>query len=235
MAKTSLPSLDRDLEDLPPELRWRKWMARVEAVLFVAKEPVPGPVLAAIVGADANLDLLINDIQAELRPRPYEIVFTSGGYLLRTRAEVALAVQHALKPPFRELAPAEAAVLMTIAYYQPITRGEIGWIIGKKIAGKDVDSEVLAKLRRVVLIAIGPRSGEPGAPPMYVTTPEFLTETFCESLQDLPDWQRLEAEGLLNKEKMIAQRKALAKSMQAEASTGPAAADDEPPEPLLYD
>lgn len=31
---------DRELEDLPPELRWREWMMRVEAVIFASAEPV---------------------------------------------------------------------------------------------------------------------------------------------------------------------------------------------------
>jgi hypothetical protein len=30
------PDFDRELADLPPELRWREWKARVEAVLFAA-------------------------------------------------------------------------------------------------------------------------------------------------------------------------------------------------------
>jgi hypothetical protein len=32
--------LDRELDHLPPELRWREWMGRVEAVIFAAAEPV---------------------------------------------------------------------------------------------------------------------------------------------------------------------------------------------------
>ena len=31
---------DRELADLPPELRWREWKLRVEAVIFAAAEPV---------------------------------------------------------------------------------------------------------------------------------------------------------------------------------------------------
>lgn len=30
--------LDRELEDLPPELRWREWMLRVEAVIFASSD-----------------------------------------------------------------------------------------------------------------------------------------------------------------------------------------------------
>jgi hypothetical protein len=31
---------DRELADFPAELRWREWMARVEAVIFASPVPV---------------------------------------------------------------------------------------------------------------------------------------------------------------------------------------------------
>ncbi len=40
MAQRPPPGLDRDLDDLPPELRWREWMRRIEAVLFASAAPV---------------------------------------------------------------------------------------------------------------------------------------------------------------------------------------------------
>ncbi len=39
------PDFDRELADLPPELRWREWKARVEAVLFAAPKPVTRDIL----------------------------------------------------------------------------------------------------------------------------------------------------------------------------------------------
>ena len=52
--------LDRELVDLPPELRWREWMLRVEAVIFAAAEPVGRETLARVVGKDCSIDLLID-------------------------------------------------------------------------------------------------------------------------------------------------------------------------------
>jgi chromosome segregation and condensation protein ScpB len=231
MVKSPLPFLDTELSDLTPSMRRSAWMARIEAVLFQSNEPVGRDILARVVGRSCNIDELVEEIQGELTARPYEIVFTAGGYLLRTRAEVGPAIHHALRTPLHGLTPAEGTVLMTIAYFQPITRTEIGWIIGKKISGKDVDRELLAKLRRLDLIATGPRSGEPGAPPMYVTTSAFLTFTFCETIADLPDWERLEANGMINKAKVIAQRKALAKSLERQDSL-PEIGEEEAVEPL---
>ena len=57
---------DTELSDLPAQSRWREWMSRVEAVLFAAAEPVSLEVLRRVVGRDCNLDLLIEDISAEL-------------------------------------------------------------------------------------------------------------------------------------------------------------------------
>jgi chromosome segregation and condensation protein ScpB len=227
-----LPSFDRDLAALPPEQRWRTWLRRIEAVLFTSSEPVPAQVLSSVIGGDANLAMLITDLEIELEARPYEVVFAAGGYVLRTREDVAAAVRHAKATSFTDLTRAEAVVLMTIAYYQPVTRSEIGWIIGKKISGREVDSELLTKLRRLGLIDMGPRSGDPGSPPMYVTTPAFLTSTYYESLQALPDWEKLEAGGHLDKAKLIAERKIIAQSMRTEESLGEPNGEEEPPEPL---
>ena len=45
-----LPALDTELEELPPELRWREWMGRIEAVIFASATPVPRADLARVVG-----------------------------------------------------------------------------------------------------------------------------------------------------------------------------------------
>jgi hypothetical protein len=34
------PLYDRELDQFPPEMRWREWMMRVEAVIFASAEPV---------------------------------------------------------------------------------------------------------------------------------------------------------------------------------------------------
>lgn len=79
---------DRELEDLPPELRWREWMLRVEAPIFASAEPVTRETLARVVGKDCNIDLLIDDLREELRDRPYELVSVAGGWQHRTRTRL---------------------------------------------------------------------------------------------------------------------------------------------------
>ena len=92
MAPKSSEPLDTELADLPQALRWREWMARVEAVLFAASEPMGREVLTRVVGRDCALDLLIEDISAELAGRPYEIARIAGGWQFRTKPQHAAAI-----------------------------------------------------------------------------------------------------------------------------------------------
>nr|WP_298100446.1 SMC-Scp complex subunit ScpB [uncultured Shinella sp.] len=189
--------LDRELADLPPDLRWREWMLRVEAVIFAAAEPVGRETLARVVGKDCSIDLLIDDLQEELRDRPYEIVFVAGGWQHRTRPRFAVPIR-ASQALTRSAAPAlsdfEAMVLMAIAYFQPITRGDLS-----KIFGKEISRDTIANLRNANFLASGPRSPTPGAPYTYVTTKQVLTAFGMETLRDLPDIEALEDAGLLSR------------------------------------
>lgn len=83
---------DRELEHLPPQLRWREWMSRIEAVVFAASAPVTREVLGRVVGKNCNVELIIDDIREELRGRPYELVSIAGGWQYRTRPAFADAI-----------------------------------------------------------------------------------------------------------------------------------------------
>lgn len=193
--------LDTELEHLPPELRWREWMGRVEAVIFASPEPVTREVLARVVGRDCNIDLIIDDIRDELRGRPYELVAVAGGWQHRTRKAFATAIRTAtgLGDQVRPLSQQESLILMCIAYYQPITRGELS-----QFFGKEVSRDLIGYLRGLGFIASGPRAPQPGAPYTYVTTNGFLSHFGFNTLRDLPDMEMLEDAGLLSKDKLLA-------------------------------
>ena len=185
--------VDLDLEDLPPAARWREWCARVEAVIFASAQPATREMLARVVGRACSLELLIDDIRAELRGRPYELVSVAGGWSFRTKLGFGAAIRTALGgPQTAELSKANAMLLMGVAYFQPITRGELS-----ELFGKEVSRDAIASLRDDGLIAAGPRSPTPGAPYAYVTTAGFLSRFGFESLRDLPDIEKLEDAGLL--------------------------------------
>ena len=89
-------------------------------------------------------------------------------------------------------------MLMCIAYFQPITRGELS-----SFFGKEVSRDLIGHLRGAGLIASGPRSPTPGAPYTYVTTKAFLLEFGLDTLRDLPDFEALEDAGLLSKDSLL--------------------------------
>ncbi|MER2634750.1 MAG: SMC-Scp complex subunit ScpB [Rhizobiaceae bacterium] len=193
--------LDIELEHLPPDLRWREWMGRIEAVIFAASTPVTRETLARIVGRHCNIELIIDDIRAELSGRPYELVSVAGGWQHRTKKVFGDVIRAATGEGdvSRPLSQSEALVLMCIAYFQPITRGELS-----SFFGKEVSRDLIGVLRGQDLIASGPRSPQPGAPYTYVTTKAFLSHFGFDTLRDLPDFEALEDAGLLSKEKLLA-------------------------------
>ncbi len=187
---------DPDLAELPEEARWREWMNRIEAVLFAAAQPVERPALARIVGRDASIDLLIQDIRAALKTKPYDVVRVAGGWQMRTRPAYAPAIEASTASPERrlEVTQNEAMVLVSIAYHQPVTRAAVAQILGR-----EVSRDVIGALRDKAMITAGPRSPTPGAPFTYVTTRAFLSHFGLDTLRDLPDLEALEDAGLLNR------------------------------------
>jgi len=195
-----MEDLDLELSELPPEMRMREWMGRIEAVIFASPEPVPREVLARVVGRDCNIDLLIAAIRAELRGRPYDLIAVAGGWQHRTHTAFAPAIRTATGgSEMRPLSHHEAVVLLCIAYFQPITRGELS-----DFFGHEVSRDLIAHLRARGFIAAGPRAPRQGAPLTYVTTRGFLSHFGFDSLRDLPDFEALEDAGLLSKDKLLA-------------------------------
>ena len=94
--------------------------------------------------------------------------------------------------PVAELTRTETFALTAIAYLQPVTRGEIS-----RLAGREISRDVIAALKRHGLIDGAIRAPQPGAPFAYVTTKRFLEVFGLASLRDLPDPERLKAEGQL--------------------------------------
>ena len=185
--------LDRELTDLPKELRWREWMRRIEAVLFASASPVPRADLARIVGQGASVDLLVEDLAADLDGRAFEIAMVAGGWMFRTRTAYAPAIRAAadVGDQLLDLNEFDVAILAAIAYHQPITRDGL-----KDIFGKEISRDLIGRLHAHGLIGTGPRAPRRGAPYTFVTTDAFLAAFGMESLRDLPDAEQLNDAGL---------------------------------------
>jgi chromosome segregation and condensation protein ScpB len=129
------------------------------------------------------------------------LVSVAGGWQHRTRKGFADAIRAATGQgaATKPLSQSEALILMCIAYFQPITRGELG-----RVFGKEISRDVIGHLRALGFIAAGPRSPTPGAPYTNVTTKAFLSHFGFDSLRDLPDIEMLEDAGLLSKDRLLA-------------------------------
>ena len=196
MAKDRFESvLDRDLADLPPEVRRQEWLRRIEAVLFASASPVTAKDLARVVGQGASVELLIEDLSTELEGRSFELVNVSEGWMFRTRTEYAPAIRVAanVKDQLLDLNEFDVAVLAAVAYHQPITRDGL-----KEIFGKSISRDLIGRLHERDLIVSGPRSPRRGAPYTFVTTQQFLIAFDLQSLNDLPDREQLQDAGLAN-------------------------------------
>ena len=102
----------------------------------------------------------------------------------RTRAQYSDAIHTAADTGKKniDLNEAEMAVLCAIAYHQPLSRDGL-----KDMFGKEINRDLISRLRFKGLIGIGPKSPRKGAPHTFVTTSEFLALFDMQSLRDLPE------------------------------------------------
>jgi segregation and condensation protein B len=166
--------------------------AAVEAIVYVADEPVtPEQIAAALEGATrADVLVALASLQNEYAAdgRGIEIREIADGFKMFTKPEhhdVVRRFVKSLTPPLR-LSMAALETLATIAYRQPVTVPEIQAIRGVQGAG------VLKTLLDRKLIATAGRKQVLGRPILYKTTREFLMQFGLSSLQDLPSMEEFE-------------------------------------------
>ncbi len=116
---------------------------------------------AAWWGRGASVDLLIDDLTADLDGRSFEVATVASGWMLRTWPAYAAAIQTAadVRDQDLDLREYDVAVLAAIAYHQPITRDGL-----KEIFGKEISRDLIGRLHSRGLIRTGPRSPWRGAP-----------------------------------------------------------------------
>ena len=86
--------------------------------------PVSREALARVVWQGASIDLLIEDLSADLAERPYEIACVADAWMLRTRTAYAPVIRAAanISDQALDLSEFDVAVLAGIACHQPVTR-----------------------------------------------------------------------------------------------------------------
>jgi segregation and condensation protein B len=159
-------------------------LAIVEALLFVAEEPLPLSKLQEIL-ADAAPDLTetaLRDLAVRLEESGGGLMVqeVAGGFRLATRPEVHPWIQRLQQVKPARLSRAALETLAIVAYRQPITRAEI-----EAIRGVAVDGVLRTLLERELVRMMG-RKAEAGRPMLYGTSQLFLEHFGLRELGDLP-------------------------------------------------
>jgi segregation and condensation protein B len=158
---------------------------RVEAVLFVTREPLSSRKLAQLAGlADATqartLIKQLNEIY-DGEGHAMRIEEVAGGYQLLSRPQFAKWLRRLANVPGEvRLSQPLLETLALVAYRQPVLRADIEAIRGVGC------SEMLRQLMERDLVRIVGRSEELGRPYLYGTTKRFLQLFGIKTLDRLP-------------------------------------------------
>ncbi len=162
----------------------------IEAILFIAPDPVSLEVLAETTDAEGeNLAHAVEAVREKFSDPDGGIVFAeiAGGYTFRTGDYARAAVERFCRRPVDySLSPAAMETLAIVAYLQPITRPEIA-----RIRGVGADT-VVANLLDKGLVAEAGRAQQTGAV-KYRTTESFEKLFGIAELADLPSLEGFEA------------------------------------------
>ncbi len=156
--------------------------AIIEAILFVAEEPVPIEELAEVL--EEPVSSVREDLDAlsdRLEGSGLVLRQVGGGWRLYTHPDTHPYLERfTTTTSAKSLSRAALEVLAIVAYQQPVSRGQVGEIRG-------VDSgSALRTLERRGLIEEKGRLPVPGNPAMYGTTTLFLEKLGINALDELP-------------------------------------------------
>ena len=166
-------------------------MAVLEAVIYVAEEPLTAAQIAASLGEpEERIRALLDQLMAEFETAGHGVCIReiAGGFKMATKPEHHDAVRNfvkSLKPPLKLSLPA-LETLAVIAYKQPVTGPEIMEIRGVQGGG------VIKTLLDRKLIAVAGRKNVIGKPILYKTTKEFLIQFGLKDLSELPSLKEFE-------------------------------------------
>ncbi len=159
-------------------------IARIlEAILFVAEEPVTTEELAEVVECSKSDVVDALDAIGEELGASHGIVLRNvgGGWRLYTAVDALPYLEkYATSDRARKLSAASMETLAVVAYKQPVSRGQV-----TEIRGVDSDHALKNLERRGLVAEVGTAPG-PGQAILYGTTAMFLEKMGVASVSDLP-------------------------------------------------
>ena len=164
----------------------------VEALLFASPEPLGEEKLASHLGADDDINALLDDLQSYYEGRGINLVRVSGKWAFRTAHDLAYLLKNHTHEQ-RRLSKAALETLAIIAYHQPVTRAEI-----EEIRAVTTSVGTLDILLETGWTKLRGRRRAPGRPVTYGTSEAFLSHFGLDSIKDLPGLAELKGSGLLS-------------------------------------
>ncbi|HEY9436800.1 MAG TPA: SMC-Scp complex subunit ScpB [Blastocatellia bacterium] len=163
----------------------------IEALLFVADEPLPFKQLCKILGDVPEEDVMwaLSELVADYEKREsgLEAREIAGGWRISTRPQYHEFIRKYLKSrPSARLSLPALETLAVIAYKQPITIPEI-----LEIRSVTSSSAVKTLLEKRLIVTKG-RKETVGRPMMYGTSKEFLIQFGLKDLSELPSIEDFE-------------------------------------------
>ena len=153
----------------------------LEALLFLAPEPVPAAQLGeAVEVPEVDVVEALGELRHALEGRGVVLREAGGGWSLASHPDAEEAARRLLaRPRTPSLTPAQAETLSIVAYLQPVSRPEVA-----RIRGVASESATTALVERGLIEESG--RSQFGAV-LYRTTPLFERLFGLKSLDDLPD------------------------------------------------
>lgn len=165
-------------------------VALVEALIFVADEPITVKLLSEVLEEDReSVEAAIEELKNEYEEREsgLQLREIAGGWQISTRTEFHEEVRKFLKTrPSAKLSLASLETLAVIAYKQPVTVPEI-----LEIRGVQSASAIKTLLDKRLIVAKG-RKETVGRPMQYGTSKDFLIQFGLKDLSELPSIEDFE-------------------------------------------
>jgi len=184
--------------EISPSRSTSELVALVEALIFVADEPVTAKLLGEVLeeergSVQAAIDELVREYEG--RESGLQIREIAGGWQLTTRTEFHDEVRQFLKTrPSAKLSLPSLETLAVIAYKQPVTVPEILDIRGVQSA-----TSIKTLLDKRLIVAKG-RKETVGRPMQYGTSKEFLLQFGLKDLSELPSIEDFEDMAINNEQ-----------------------------------
>lgn len=162
----------------------------LEALIFVADEPISAKDLANVLEEDAEfVQSAIEELSQEYEERKGGLMLReiAGGWQIATKTELHDEVRKFLKTrPSAKLSLAALETLAVIAYKQPVTIPEI-----LEIRGVQSASAIKTLLDKKLIVNKG-RKETVGKPMQYGTSKDFLIQFGLKDLSELPSFEDFE-------------------------------------------